>query len=77
MNGVRPNIMGIGPVPAVNRLLERLGMQPDQFDVIDSNMSSSRLLARARRGDVYGAPSAVDGDGSVHRAERDGPSTKE
>ena len=35
--GVRPDIMGIGPVPAVNRLLERLGMQQGQFDVIESN----------------------------------------
>ena len=35
--GVRPDIMGIGPVPAVNRLLERLGMRNDQFDVIESN----------------------------------------
>ena len=35
--GVRPNIMGIGPIPAVSRLLERLGMQHGQFDVIESN----------------------------------------
>ena len=35
--GVRPDIMGIGPVPAVTRLLERLKMTAGQFDVIESN----------------------------------------
>ncbi len=35
--GVRPDIMGIGPVPAVEKLLEKLGMSHDQFDVIESN----------------------------------------
>lgn len=35
--GVRPDIMGIGPIPAVTKLLERLGMSHDQFDVIESN----------------------------------------
>lgn len=35
--GVRPDIMGIGPVPAVRALLEKLGMTHDQFDVIESN----------------------------------------
>ncbi|MFK8083143.1 MAG: acetyl-CoA C-acyltransferase family protein [Granulosicoccus sp.] len=35
--GVRPDIMGIGPVPAVRNLLEKLGMSAEQFDVIESN----------------------------------------
>jgi acetyl-CoA C-acetyltransferase len=35
--GVRPEVMGIGPVPAVRRLLERLGLSVDDFDVIESN----------------------------------------
>ncbi len=35
--GVRPDIMGIGPVPAVAKLLEKLGMSHEQFDVIESN----------------------------------------
>ena len=35
--GVRPQVMGIGPVPAVRRLLERTGLTADQFDVIESN----------------------------------------
>ncbi len=35
--GVRPNIMGIGPVPAVTILLERMGLEIGAFDVIESN----------------------------------------
>ncbi|SET76690.1 acetyl-CoA C-acyltransferase family protein [Oceanicella actignis] len=35
--GVRPEVMGIGPVPAVRALLERTGLSADQFDVIESN----------------------------------------
>ncbi len=35
--GVRPEVMGIGPVPAVTKLLEKLDMQPGDFDVIESN----------------------------------------
>ena len=35
--GVRPDIMGMGPVPAVSKLLEKLGMTHGQFDVIESN----------------------------------------
>jgi acetyl-CoA C-acetyltransferase len=35
--GVRPEVMGIGPVPAVRNLLERTGLNGDAFDVIESN----------------------------------------
>ena len=35
--GVRPEVMGIGPVPAVERLLERTGLKAEDFDVIESN----------------------------------------
>ena len=35
--GVRPEVMGIGPVPAVRSLLERTGLRIDDFDVIESN----------------------------------------
>ena len=35
--GVRPEVMGIGPVPAVRNLLERTGMKVEDFDVIESN----------------------------------------
>ncbi|EBA08437.1 acetyl-CoA C-acyltransferase family protein [Sagittula stellata] len=35
--GVRPEVMGIGPVPAVEALLKRTGQTADDFDVIESN----------------------------------------
>ncbi|WP_299825954.1 acetyl-CoA C-acyltransferase family protein [uncultured Roseobacter sp.] len=35
--GVRPEVMGIGPVPAVENLLARTGLQASDFDVIESN----------------------------------------
>lgn len=35
--GVRHEVMGIGPIPAVTKLLERINMSADQFDVIESN----------------------------------------
>ncbi|MCP1627011.1 3-oxoadipyl-CoA thiolase [Pseudomonas nitroreducens] len=35
--GVAPRVMGIGPVPAVRKLLERLNLSVDQFDVIELN----------------------------------------
>ena len=35
--GVDPKIMGIGPVPAVQRALEKAGLSVDDMDVIESN----------------------------------------
>ena len=35
--GVRPEVMGIGPVPAVQALLARTGLAAGDFDVIESN----------------------------------------
>ncbi|MGR3439521.1 acetyl-CoA C-acyltransferase family protein [Salipiger abyssi] len=36
-SGVRPEVMGIGPIPAVKTLLERTGLSVADFDVIESN----------------------------------------
>ena len=35
--GVRPEVMGIGPVPAVQTLMDRTGLTVGDFDVIESN----------------------------------------
>lgn len=35
--GVRPEVMGIGPVPAVEALLARTGLSAADFDLIESN----------------------------------------
>lgn len=47
--GVRPEVMGIGPVPAVQQLLEKTGLKPEDFDVIESNEAfASQALAVTR-----------------------------
>ncbi|MFA3919180.1 acetyl-CoA C-acyltransferase family protein [Ruegeria hyattellae] len=44
--GVRPEVMGIGPVPAVQNLMKRTGLSVDDFDVIESNEAfASQALA--------------------------------
>ncbi|WFP78835.1 3-oxoadipyl-CoA thiolase [Mesorhizobium sp. WSM4906] len=35
--GVAPRIMGIGPAPATKKLCARLGLRPEQFDVVELN----------------------------------------
>jgi len=35
--GVRPEVMGIGPIPAVRNLLSKTGLSASDFDVIESN----------------------------------------
>ena len=48
--GVPPRTMGIGPVPATNKLLGRLGMSLDDFDVLEINEAfSAQALACTRQ----------------------------
>ncbi|HHS89361.1 MAG TPA: 3-oxoadipyl-CoA thiolase [Rhodobacteraceae bacterium] len=48
--GVEPRVMGIGPVPAVNKLLERTGLTLDQMDVIELNEAfAAQALAVLRQ----------------------------
>jgi len=35
--GVEPNLMGLGPIPAVKRVFEKSGLKPADMDVIESN----------------------------------------
>jgi acetyl-CoA C-acetyltransferase len=35
--GVDPKLMGIGPIPAVQALCAKLGMKPQDFDLVESN----------------------------------------
>lgn len=47
--GVAPRIMGIGPVPASRKLMERLGLGIDDFDVIELNEAfASQVIASLR-----------------------------
>jgi 3-oxoadipyl-CoA thiolase len=48
--GVPPRIMGIGPVPAVTKLLDRLGLKAADFDVVELNEAfASQVLACLRQ----------------------------
>jgi acetyl-CoA C-acetyltransferase len=35
--GVEPQLMGLGPIPAVRRVFERAGLKPADMDVVESN----------------------------------------
>ncbi len=48
--GVPPRIMGIGPVPATQKLMERLGLKISDFDLIELNEAfASQVLASLRQ----------------------------
>lgn len=48
--GVPPRTMGIGPVPATNKLLQRLGLSLDDFDILEINEAfSAQALACTRQ----------------------------
>ncbi|MER8124946.1 hypothetical protein ABS198_21935, partial [Acinetobacter baumannii] len=47
--GVEPRIMGIGPVPAIQKALERAGLTLEQMDVIEINEAfAAQALACTR-----------------------------
>ncbi|MGR3838277.1 MAG: 3-oxoadipyl-CoA thiolase [Cognatishimia sp.] len=47
--GVAPRVMGVGPVPAVRKLLDRTGLSLDQMDVIELNEAfAAQALAVTR-----------------------------
>ncbi|MEL6700213.1 MAG: acetyl-CoA C-acyltransferase [Pseudomonadota bacterium] len=48
--GVRPEVMGIGPVPAVENLLARTGLKGDDFDVVESNEAFASQAVAVTRG---------------------------
>jgi len=48
--GVRPEVMGIGPVPAVEALMKRIDMTVDDFDVIESNEAFAAQALAVNKG---------------------------
>jgi 3-oxoadipyl-CoA thiolase len=47
--GVAPRVMGVGPIPAVGKLTERLKLKPSSFDVVELNEAfASQALACLR-----------------------------
>ncbi|MBV9971324.1 MAG: 3-oxoadipyl-CoA thiolase, partial [Xanthobacteraceae bacterium] len=56
--GVPPRVMGIGPVPATRKLMERLGLEIGDFDIIELNEAfASQAIACLRQ---LGLPDAAD-----------------
>ncbi|KAJ57395.1 acetyl-CoA acetyltransferase [Actibacterium mucosum KCTC 23349] len=48
--GVRPEVMGIGPVPAVQNLLAKTGLSADDFDLIESNEAFAAQALAVNKG---------------------------
>ncbi|MDT8345261.1 MAG: acetyl-CoA C-acyltransferase, partial [Thermohalobaculum sp.] len=48
--GVRPEVMGLGPIPAVSKLFERLGLSAADFDVIESNEAFAAQACAVNKG---------------------------
>ena len=48
--GVRPEVMGIGPVPAVENLLARTGLKASDFDVVESNEAFAAQALAVNKG---------------------------
>jgi len=62
--GVRPEVMGIGPIPAVQNLLKKTGLSVSDFDVIESNEAfASQALAVNKALDLD--PSKVNPNGGA------------
>lgn len=65
--GVAPRVMGIGPVPAVRKLTERLGVAVDDFDVIELNeaFASQGLAVLRELGVADDAPQVNPNGGAI------------
>ncbi|MEM9342318.1 MAG: 3-oxoadipyl-CoA thiolase [Pseudomonadota bacterium] len=65
--GVAPRVMGIGPVPAVRKVLERTGLTMDQMDVIELNeaFASQGLAVLRELGLADDAPHVNPNGGAI------------
>ena len=48
--GVAPRVMGVGPIPAVGKLAERLKLKPTSFDVVELNEAFAAQALACLRG---------------------------
>ena len=48
--GVRPEVMGIGPVPAVEKLMAKTGLKAGDFDVVESNEAFAAQAIAVNKG---------------------------
>lgn len=64
--GVEPRVMGIGPVPATRKLLERLGLAMSDFDAVELNEAfASQSLAVLRQLGLPDDAAHVNADGGA------------
>ncbi|MEO1789779.1 MAG: acetyl-CoA C-acyltransferase family protein [Pseudomonadota bacterium] len=63
--GVRPEVMGIGPVPAVERLMEKIGLSVDDFDVIESNEAFAAQALAVSQGLGFDAAKVNPNGGAI------------
>jgi acetyl-CoA C-acetyltransferase len=62
--GVEPQVMGLGPIPAVRKLFEKAGLKPADMDVIESNEAFA-VQAMAVTKDLGLDPAKVNPNGGA------------
>jgi acetyl-CoA C-acetyltransferase len=62
--GVEPQVMGLGPIPAVRRVFEKAGLKPADMDVIESNEAFA-VQAMAVTQDLGLDPAKVNPNGGA------------
>ena len=62
--GVEPQVMGLGPIPAVKRVFEKAGLKPSDMDVVESNEAFA-VQAMAVTKDLGLDPSKVNPNGGA------------
>jgi acetyl-CoA C-acetyltransferase len=62
--GVEPQVMGLGPIPAVKRAFEKAGLKPSDMDVIESNEAFA-VQAMAVTKDLGLDPAKVNPNGGA------------
>ncbi len=62
--GVDPEVMGLGPIPAVRRVFEKAGLKPSDMDVIESNEAFA-VQAMAVTRDLELDPAKVNPNGGA------------
>ena len=62
--GVDPEVMGLGPIPAVRRVFEKAGLKPSDMDVIESNEAFA-VQAMAVTRDLGLDPAKVNPNGGA------------
>jgi len=62
--GVEPQVMGLGPIPAVKRAFEKAGLKPSDMDVIESNEAFA-VQAMAVTRDLGLDPAKVNPNGGA------------